>query len=85
MYKGYNLSPAVIHSFMFNDIEKNNTNTLSQAQIDLIVLSYVVACPALIWFVDKELITILTEEQKLIFENAVKIRIKQGGDCIFCN
>ena len=85
MYKGYNLSPAVINSFMFNDIEKTNINKLSPSQIDLMVLSYVVACPALIWFIDKELIANLTNEQKLIFENAVKIRIKQGGVCIFCN
>ena len=85
MYKGYNLSPAVIHSFMFNDIEKTNINTLSQTQLDLMILSYVVACPALIWFIDKELIANLTNEQKLIFENAVKIRIKQGGVCVFCN
>ena len=85
MYKCYDLSNAVIHSFMFNDIEKTNINTLSQTQLDLMILSYVVACPALIWFIDKELISILTDEQKLIFENAVKIRIKQGGVCVFCN
>ena len=79
MYKGFNLSDATIHSFMFQEIADKKVKELTKQEKQLIVLSYVVCCPALIWIIDNELLDDLEEQQKFLFENAVKIRIKQGG------
>ena len=85
MYKGYDLSEATIHSFMFQNIKNVKINKLSKDQKQILILSYVVCCPALLWFIDKNLIENLFQEQQQIFENVIKIRIKQGGVCIFFN
>ena len=79
MYKGFDLSNATIHSFMFQDIADKKVQELTQKEKQLAILSYVVCCPALIWVIDNELLENLDEKQQFLFENAVKIRIKQGG------
>ena len=52
---------------------------MNKLKKQLAILSYVVCCPALIWVIDNELLENLDEKQQFLFENAVKIRIKQGG------
>ena len=45
----------------------------------LAILSLSVACPAMLWVVDKSLLSGLTKEEMALWENVVKIRTKHGG------
>lgn len=79
IFTGFDLSNAVISSFNFHKIKNEKVKNLPLSQQNLVILSYCVACPALIWLVDNQLLDNLSQEEKNLFNNAVKIRIKQGG------
>ena len=79
LYSGFDLSNACISSFVLDDIKNEIINNLSITQQNLMFLSYVVCCPAIIWIIEDRLSNGLSEKEKSIFENAVKIRKKHGG------
>lgn len=79
LYSGFDLSDACISSFILEDVKNESVNKLSTTRQDLMLLSYVVCCPAIIWIIDDKLLNELNEKEKSIFENAVKIRKKHGG------
>ena len=81
-YSGYDLSDACLSSFMIKDIAYKKVEKLSLNEKCLVVLSLVVCCPALIWFINNDLLINLSKEQYSIFENALKIRLKHGGLCL---
>lgn len=83
MYCNFDLSDATINSFFMKEIENVKIHNLSIEQKQLVILSLVVCCPNIIWIIDKELIKNLSQDSKSIFDNAVKIRLKQGGVVIF--
>ncbi len=83
MYCNFDLSDATINSFFMKKIENIKIQHLSIEKKQLVILSLVVCCPNIIWIIDNELIKNLSTDSKSIFDNAVKIRLKQGGAVIF--
>lgn len=79
MFTGFDLSQATASSFNIKDVIKTKVKDLSSENKKLLLLSYCVACPEIIWFVDYKLLEDLSKEGLELFQNAVKIRVKHGG------
>ncbi|GEM_PF-4721903 len=82
MYGGYNLADAGISSFSINELRDRKISTLNKEERKIIILSFVVVCPSLIWFIHKDLLNSLPKKFNDVFENALNIRIKHGGACL---
>ena len=83
MYSGYNLASAGLSSFLLNDIKNKKISYLTKNEKHLAILTNTIVCPSLIWFIENKLVEHLSKEANNIFQNAVNIRIKHGGVCIF--
>lgn len=83
MYCNFDLSNATLSSFSMNDLSNIMIKNLTKEQKQMLILSLVVACPNVIWFIDNRLLSGLTKEKMSLFKNAVKIRLKQGGVVIY--
>ena len=72
-------------SLMYCNFDLSNImiKNLTKEQKQMLILSLVVACPNVIWFIDNRLLSGLTKEKMSLFKNAVKIRLKQGGVVIY--
>ena len=79
MYANYDLSQATMSSFSMKDFANTKIKNLSKNKKQLAILSLSVACPAMLWVVDKSLLFGLTKEETALWENVVKIRTKHGG------
>ena len=79
MYANYDLSQATMSSFSMKDFANTKIKNLSKNKKQLAILSLSVACPAMLWVVDKSLLSGLTKEETALWENVVKIRTKHGG------
>ena len=79
MYANYDLSQATISSFSMKEFTNTPIKKLSNNKKQLAILSLSVACPAMLWVVDKSLLSGLTKEEIALWENVVKIRTKHGG------
>ena len=79
MYANYDLSQATMSSFSMKDFANTKIKNLPKNKKQLAVLSLSVACPAMLWVVDKSLLSGLTKEEMALWENVVKIRTKHGG------
>ena len=79
MFTGYDLSEACLSSFSIKTIANKAVGTLQKSLRQMVILSYLVCCPSIIWVIDNELLTGLSKNELEFFENAVKIRIKHGG------
>ena len=82
IYSAFDLSNASISSFLMKEFANTEIKKLTKQQKNLAILSYTVCCPAIIWVIDNELLVNIDEEQKEIFNNALKIRTKHGGVAI---
>ncbi|MBQ7552638.1 MAG: ATP-binding cassette domain-containing protein [Rickettsiales bacterium] len=79
MYANYDLSQATMSSFSMKEFANTKIKNLPKNKKQLAVLSLSVACPAMLWVVDKSLLSGLTKEEMALWENVVKIRTKHGG------
>ena len=79
LFTGYDLSNACVSSFGMQNIANNKVKILTDAQKNMMILSYTVCCPSIIWIINKSLLSCLFENELGFFENAVKIRVKHGG------
>lgn len=82
IYGGYNLADAGISSFSINELRDRKVSTLNEDDRKIVILSFVVVCPSLIWFIHKDLLNSLPKKFSDVFENALNIRIKHGGACL---
>ena len=79
MYANYDLSQATMSSFSMKEFANTKIKNLPKNKKQLAILSLSVACPAMLWFIDKSLLSCLTKEETALWENVVKIRTKHGG------
>ena len=79
MYANYDLSQATMSSFSMKEFANTKIKNLPKNKKQLAILSLSVACPAMLWVVDKSLLSGLTKEEMALWENVVKIRTKHGG------
>lgn len=79
MFAGYDLSEACLSAFSIKTIANRAVGTLQKSLRQMVILSYLVCCPSIIWIIDNELLTGLSKNELEFFENAVKIRVKHGG------
>ena len=83
LHCGFDLSNATLSSFLMKDFENVKVFYLTKEQKQMAILSYCVACPSILWVIDSCLINNLSEQNREIFENTLKIRLKHGGAVIF--
>ena len=82
MYCGYNLADACLSSFMIKDLANMKAGLLTNEDRNMVILSYTVCCPAIIWIIDSSLIQEISKNKLEIVENAIKIRLKHGGSIL---
>ena len=79
MYSGYNLADAFLSSFNIKELADKKVSELTNEERKIVILSYTVCCPAIIWLIDDVLFKNLSNDKLEIIENAIKIRLKHGG------
>ena len=83
LHCGYDLSNATISSFSMKDFENVKTFYLTKEQKNMAILSYCVSCPSILWVIDNSLLDNLSKQNREIFDNTLKIRLKHGGAVLF--
>ena len=79
MYAGYNLADACLSSFNIKELADKKVYELTNEEQKIVILSYTVCCPAIIWLIDNALLEKLSKDKFKIVENAISIRLKHGG------
>lgn len=79
MYSGYNLADACLSSFNIKELADKKVSELTNEERKIVILSYTVCCPAIIWLIDNALLENLSKDKFEIVENAILIRLKHGG------